>query len=98
MADIPSMSLKVAPLQFTNFTPTTTYKMETADPTLLAKSLTMQGAMEKEASQNIDAIDSVFSKIRENLDVSEHPWLETKATEIRNRLDILIFFLREFFH
>lgn len=87
MADIPSMSLKVAPLQFANFTPTT-YKMETADPTLLAKSLTMQEAREKEASQNIDAIDSVFSKIRENLDVSEHPWLETKANEIRNRLDI----------
>ena len=61
MADIPSMSLKVAPLQFANFTPTT-YKMETADPTLLAKSLTMQEAREKETSQNIDAIDSVFEE------------------------------------
>lgn len=86
MADIPTMSLKVAPMQFATFTPTQ-YTPQTADPTLLSKSLLMQENREKEANQNMDAIDTALAGIRSNLNVAEHDWLDNKANEIRKKID-----------
>lgn len=86
MADIPSMSLKVAPLQFATFTPTQ-YTAQSPDATLLSKSLLTQEAREKEASQSIDAIDTALAGIRSGLNVAEHDWLDTKANEIRTKID-----------
>lgn len=89
MADIPSMSLKVAPLQFATFTPTQ-YTSQASDSTLLAKSLLMQETREKESNQNMDAIDTALAGIRSNLNVAEHDWLDNKAGEIRNAIDTQI--------
>lgn len=86
MADIPSMSLKVAPLQFATFTPTQ-YTVQSPDPTLLSKSLLTQEAREKEASQSMDAIDTALAGIRSGLNVAEHDWLDAKANEIRTEID-----------
>lgn len=86
MADIPSMSLKVAPLQFATFTPTQ-YTAQSPDATLLSKSLLTQEAREKEASQSMDAIDTALAGIRSGLNVAEHDWLDTKANEIRTEID-----------
>lgn len=86
MADIPSMSLKVAPLQFATFTPTQ-YTPQAPDSTLLAKSLLMQENREKESNQNMDAIDTALAGIRSNLNVAEHDWLDNKANEIRTKID-----------
>lgn len=86
MADIPSMSLKVAPLQFATFTPTE-YTVQSPDPTLLSKSLLTQEAREKEASQSMDAIDTALAGIRSGLNVAEHDWLDAKANEIRTEID-----------
>lgn len=86
MADIPTMSLKVAPMQFATFTPTQ-YTTQIADPTLLSKSLLMQENREKEANQHIDAIDTALAGIRSNLNVAEHDWLDNKANEIRKKID-----------
>lgn len=89
MADIPSMSLKVAPLQFATFTPTQ-YTSQASDSTLLAKSLLAQESREKEANQTMDAIDATLAGIRNNLNVAEHNWLDNKAGEIRNAIDTQI--------
>lgn len=86
MADIPSMSLKVAPLQFATFTPTQ-YTSQSPDATLLSKSLLTQEAREKEASQSMDSIDTALAGIRSGLNVAEHDWLDTKANEIRTEID-----------
>ena len=86
MADIPSMSLKVAPLQFATFTPTQ-YTSQAPDSTLLAKSLSMQESRGKESNQNMDAIDTALASIRSNLNVAEHDWLDNKANEIRKEID-----------
>lgn len=86
MADIPSMRLNVAPLQFATFTPTQ-YTPQAPDPTLLAKSHLIQENREKEANQNTDAIDTAFAGIRSNLNVAEHDWLDNKANEIRTKID-----------
>lgn len=86
MFNVPTMSLKVAPMQFATFTPTQ-YTPQTSDPTLLAKSLQIQEAREKEANQNMDAIDTSLAAIRENLNVAEHDWLDSKANAIRKEID-----------
>lgn len=86
MPDIPQMSLKVAPMQFATFTPTS-YIPQVADATLLSKSLLMQEARQKESAQALDTIDTALSGIRANLNVAEHDWLDSKANEIRNKID-----------
>lgn len=86
MFNVPTMSLKGAPMQFATFTPTQ-YTPQTSDPTLLAKSLQIQEAREKEANQNMDAIDTSLAAIRENLNVAEHDWLDSKANAIRKEID-----------
>ncbi|AXF52165.1 MAG: hypothetical protein [crAssphage sp. isolate ctcc615] len=86
MADIPTMSLKTAPIQYAAFTPTQ-YTAQTADPTLLARSLQLQEAREKEANQNMDIIDTALGEIRNRLNVAEHDWLSDKANNIRKKID-----------
>lgn len=89
MANIKELSLKAAPLQFAAFTPMQ-YTMETADPTLLAKSLTMQEAREKESKDTMDLIDTSINAYKEQLNVNEHGWLKEKADKIRNDIDYQI--------
>lgn len=86
MFNVPTMSLKGAPIQFATFTPTQ-YTPQTSDPTLLAKSHLMQENREKEANQSTDAIDTALAAIRENLNVAEHDWLDSKANAIRKEID-----------
>ena len=86
MADIPSMSLKAVPMQFATFTPVQ-YTAQTSDPTLLAKSLQMQEAREKESKQNMDIIDTALANERDSLNVAEHDWLDKQANEIRKAID-----------
>lgn len=86
MPDIPTMSLKVAPMQFATFTPTQ-YTAQSPDATLLPKSLLTQEAREKEAFQSMDAIDTALTGIRSGLNVAEHDWLDSKANKIRKDID-----------
>lgn len=90
MPDISTMSLKVAPIQFNNtFTPAQ-YTVQPLDSTLLARSLQLQEAREKESRANIDAIDNALAATRAQLHSSEHNWFDTKANNIRKEIDAQI--------
>lgn len=81
-------SLKINSIDFKPITfQSTEYKAAQPNEQLMPHSLQVQKAITKEALSNIDAIDTVFSTIRQNLDVSEHQWLDNRAQQIRERID-----------
>ena len=61
MADIPTMSLKVEPMKFATFTPVQ-YTPQTADSTLLAKSMAAQEERQEKANQYLLAIDTTLNE------------------------------------
>ena len=86
MADIPTMSLKVVPMQFSTFTPVK-YTPKTADPTLLAQSMAAQEARQKEANQYLLAIDTTLSEKRKLLNKADYDWMAQQADIIRAEVD-----------
>lgn len=63
------------------------YQAAQPDQQLMPRSLQVQEARTEKARGNIDAIDTAFSQLRNALDVSEHEWLDKRATEIREKLN-----------
>ena len=86
MADIPTMSLKVVPMQFSTFTPVK-YTPKTADPTLLAQSMAAQEARQKEANQYLLAIDTTLNEKRKLLNKADYDWMAQQADTIRAEVD-----------
>lgn len=86
MADIPTMSLKVAPMQFAAFTPMQ-YTPQTADPTLLSRSMAAQEARQEQANQYLLAIDTTLAEKRKSLNKADYDWLAQKAEKIRAEAD-----------
>ena len=86
MADIPTMSLKVAPMQFATFTPTQ-YTPQTADPTLLSRSMAAQEARQEKANQYLLAIDTTLAEKRKSLNKADYDWLAQQAENARAEVD-----------
>lgn len=86
MANITTMSLKAAPLQFATFTPTQ-YTPQVADSTLLAKSLTQQEVREKEARDNLSRIDGATNELRARLNSADHDWFSNMINEKQKVID-----------
>lgn len=86
MPTIPTMTLKTAPIQFAEFKPTQ-YTPQIADSTLLAKSLSMQEARDKEARTTLGNVDTLLSGIRDAINPEEYTWFENQANDIRKKID-----------
>lgn len=86
MADIPTMSLKAAPMQFAAFTPVQ-YTPQTADPTLLSRSMAAQEARQEKANQYLLAIDSTLAEKRKLLNKADYDWMAQQANAIRAEID-----------
>lgn len=86
MPDIPTMSLKVAPMQFATFTPTQ-YTPQTADPTLLSRSMAAQEARQEKANQYLLAIDTTLAEKRKSLNKADYDWLAQQAENARAEVD-----------
>ena len=86
MADIPTMSLKVAPMQFAAFTPTQ-YTSQTADPTLLSKSMAVQEARQEKANQYMNVIDATLAENRKLLNKADYDWMSNQADALRSQVD-----------
>lgn len=86
MADIPTMSLKVAPMQFAAFTPTQ-YTPQVADATLLAKSMAAQEARQEKANQYLLAIDTTLAEKRKSLNKADYDWMAQQAEQVRAEVD-----------
>ena len=86
MADIPTMSLKAAPIQYSAFTPVQ-YTPQIADSTLLAKSMAAQEARQKEANQYLLAIDTTLNEKRKLLNKADYDWMAQQADIIRAEVD-----------
>lgn len=86
MADIPTMSLKVAPMQFATFTPTQ-YTPQTADPTLLSRSMAAQETRQEKANQYLLAIDTTLAEKRKSLNKADYDWLAQQAENARAEVD-----------
>ena len=86
MPNIPTMSLKTAPIQFAEFKPAQ-YTPQIADNTLLAKSLSMQEARAKEARSSLGNIDTLLNGIRNAINPEEYNWFENQANDIRKKID-----------
>lgn len=86
MPEIPTMSLKVAPMQFATFTPTQ-YTPQAADATLLSKSMAAQEARQESANKYLLAIDTTLAEKRKSLNKADYDWLATQAEAIRGDID-----------
>lgn len=86
MPNIPTMSLKTAPIQFAEFKPIQ-YIPQIADSTLLAKSLSMQEARAKEARSTLGNTDTLLNGIRNAINPEEYSWFENQANDIRKKID-----------
>ncbi len=86
MADIPTMSLKAAPMQFATFTPVQ-YTPQTADPTLLSRSMAAQEARQEKANQYLLAIDSTLAEKRKLLNKADYDWMAQQANAVRSEVD-----------
>ena len=86
MPNIPTMSLKTAPIQFAEFKPVQ-YTPQIADSTLLAKSLSMQEARAKEARSTLGNTDTLLANIKNAINPEEYNWFENQANDIRKKID-----------
>ena len=80
------MSLKVAPMQFAAFTPMQ-YTPQTADPTLLSRSMAAQEARQEKANQYLLAIDTTLAEKRKSLNKADYDWLAQQAENARAEVD-----------
>ena len=86
MANIPTISLKSVPLQYTAFTPEE-FISQTADPTLLSKSMKEQEQREKEANAYFAAINDTLEKKRLGLNTADYGWMAELADNTRKDVE-----------
>ena len=86
MPNIPTMSLKTAPIQFAEFKPVQ-YTPQIIDSTLLAKSLSKQEARAKEARTTLGNVDTLLASIKNAINPEEYNWFENQAKDIRKKID-----------
>lgn len=86
MADIPTMSLKAAPIQYSAFTPIQ-YTPQISDSTLLAKSMAAQEARQEKANQYLLAIDTTLAEKRKLLNKADYDWMAQQANNVRAEVD-----------
>lgn len=86
MADIPTMSLKAAPIQYSAFTPIQ-YTPQIADSTLLAKSMAAQEERQEKANKYLLAIDATLAEKRKLLNKADYDWMAQQANNVRAEVD-----------
>lgn len=86
MANIPTISLKSVPLQYTAFTPVQ-FTSQTADPTLLSKSMKEQEQREEKANAYMAAINDTLEKKRLGLNKADYGWMAELADNTRRDVE-----------
>ena len=86
MADIHTMSLKAAPIQYSAFTPIQ-YTPQIADSTLLAKSMAAQEERQEKANKYLLAIDATLAEKRKLLNKADYDWMAQQANNVRAEVD-----------
>lgn len=85
MTEIPTLSLKTVQFQPTVFTPSQ-YEYQTADMSILERSLAQREARMKEAAQGKNAIDRTLGELELKLNPAEAKWFEGYKQDIRNQI------------
>ena len=86
MTNIPTISLKSVPLQYTAFTPVQ-FTSQTADPTLLSKSAKEQEQREDKANAYLAAINDTLEKKRLGLNKADYGWMAELADNTRRDVE-----------
>ena len=86
MANIPTISLKTVPLQYTAFTPEE-FVAQTSDPTLLSQAAKDQEQREKEANAYFAAINDTLEKKRLGLNTADYGWMAELADNTRRDVE-----------
>lgn len=86
MANIPTISLKTVPLQYTAFTPEE-FVPQTSDPTLLTQAAKDQEQREKEANAYFAAINDTLEKKRLGLNTADYGWMAELSNNIRKDVE-----------
>ena len=86
MANIPTISLKTAPLQYTAFTPEE-FVAQTSDPTLLSQAAKDQEQREREANAYFAAINDTLEKKTSGLNTADYGWMAELANNTRKDLE-----------
>ena len=86
MANIPTISLKTVPLQYTAFTPEE-FVPQTSDPTLLTQAAKDQEQREKEANAYFAAINDTLEKKRLGLNTADYGWMANLADNTRRDVE-----------
>lgn len=86
MANIPTISLKSVPLQYTAFTPVQ-FTSQTADPTLLSKSAKEEEQREDKANAYLAAINDTLEKKRLGLNKADYDWMAELADNTRRDVE-----------
>lgn len=86
MANIPTISLKTVPLQYTAFTPEE-FVPQTSDPTLLTQAAKDQEQREKEANAYFAAINDTLEKKRLGLNTADYEWMKELSNNIRKDVE-----------
>ena len=86
MANIPTISLKTAPLQYTAFTPEE-FVAQTSDPTLLSQAAKDQEQREREANAYFAAINETLDKKTAGLNTADYGWMAELANNTRRDVE-----------
>lgn len=86
MANIPTISLKTAPLQYTAFTPEE-FVAQTSDPTLLSQAAKDQEQREREANAYFAAINDTLEKKTSGLNTADYGWMAELANNTRRDVE-----------
>lgn len=86
MANIPTISLKTAPLQYTAFT-SEEFVPQTSDPTLLSQAAKDQEQREREANAYFAAINDTLEKKRSGLNKADYEWMAELSNNIRKDVE-----------
>ena len=86
MANIPTISLKTVPLQYTAFTPEE-FVPQTSDPTLLSQAAKDQEQREREANAYFAAINDTLEKKTLGLNTADYGWMAELANNTRRDVE-----------
>lgn len=86
MANIPTISLKTVPLQYTAFTPEE-FVAQTSDPTLLSQAAKDQEQREREANAYFAAINDTLEKKTLGLNTADYSWMAELANNTRRDVE-----------
>ena len=86
MANIPTISLKSVPLQYTAFTPEE-FVAQTSDPTLLSQAAKDQEQREREANAYFAAINDTLEKKTSGLNTADYGWMAELANNTKRDVE-----------